>query len=46
MKWFKSRNLYVHGHVAYTVPGDGVKAALGDNADDWLSVMAFVRYSF
>lgn len=45
-KWFVSRNVYVHGHVAYTVPGDATKAALGDEAEDWLSTMLFVRYSF
>jgi hypothetical protein len=46
VKWFKSRNTYVHGHIAYTVPGDGAKAALGGDADSWLSAMVFVRYSF
>ena len=45
-KYFHSRNLYVHGHLAYTVPGDGVKAALGGDASDWLSAMLFVRYAF
>jgi hypothetical protein len=46
VKWFKSKNTYVHGHVAYTVPGDGVKAALGGDAKDWFSAMLFVRHSF
>lgn len=46
VKWFKSRNTYVHGHIAYTVPGDGVKAALGGTDKDWLSAMVFVRYAF
>lgn len=46
VKWFKSKNTYVHGHIAYTVPGDGVKAALGGTAEDWLSAMVFVRYAF
>jgi hypothetical protein len=46
VKWFKSRNTYVHGHIAYTVPGDGVKAALGNDAKNWLSAMVFVRYAF
>lgn len=46
VKWFKSRNTYIHGHLAYTVPGDGVKAALGGSAKDWLSAMVFVRYAF
>lgn len=45
-KWFASRNIYVQGHVAYTRPGDAVQTALGGQADDWLSVMAFVRYAF
>jgi len=36
----------VHGHIAYTVPGDGAKAALGGTAKDWLSAMVFVRYAF
>lgn len=46
VKWFKSKNTYVHGHIAYTVPGDGAKAALGGTAKDWLSAMVFVRYAF
>lgn len=50
VKWFASRNWYVHGHVAYTVPGEGTQDGLeqapnGGTADDWLSVMLFVRYS-
>jgi hypothetical protein len=45
-KWFYSRNVYVHGHVAYTVPGDAVQVALGDDAQDWFSTMLFIRYSF
>lgn len=45
-KWFVNKNTYVHGHIAYTIPGDATKAALGDSAKDWLSLMAFVRYSF
>nr|WP_290442955.1 alginate export family protein [Rhodovulum tesquicola] len=45
-KWFVSRNTYLHGHIAYTWPGDGTKAALGGNADGWLSAMLFVRYAF
>lgn len=46
VKWFKSKNVYVHGHVAYTVPGQAVKSALGGSAKDWLSAMVFVRYAF
>lgn len=45
-KWFVSRNTYVHGHLAYTVPGDATKAALGGDAKDWFSAMLFVRYAF
>jgi hypothetical protein len=45
-KWFVSRNTYVHGHLAYTVPGDATKSALGDDARDWFSAMLFVRYAF
>ena len=45
-KWFVSRTVYVHGHVAYTRPGDAVEAALNGEAHDWLSVMGFVRYAF
>lgn len=45
-KWFVSRQMYVHGHVAYTEPGDGTKLALNNDADDWLSIMLFVRYAF
>jgi hypothetical protein len=45
-KWFVSRNLYVHAAVAYTVPGEATRAALGGDAADWFSAMAFVRYSF
>jgi hypothetical protein len=46
VKWFKSRNVYVHGALGYTVPGDGTKAALNGDARDWLAAMLFVRYSF
>jgi hypothetical protein len=45
-KWYASRNLYVHGDLAFTVPGDGVQAALDNQADNWLSAMVFVRYAF
>lgn len=45
-KWFVSRNTYVHGHLAYTIPGDATKAALGGDAQNWLSAMLFVRYAF
>lgn len=46
VKWFASRNVYVHGHIAYTVPGQSVKDALGGTEKDWLSAMLFVRYAF
>jgi hypothetical protein len=45
VKWFASRNWYVHGHLAYTIPGEAVKDALGDDAKDWFSAMLFVRYA-
>ena len=45
VKWFASRNWYVHGHVAYTIPGEAAQDALKDEAEDWLSVMLFVRYA-
>jgi hypothetical protein len=45
-KWFVSRNTYVHGLLAYTIPGDATKAALGNDAKNWLSAMLFVRYAF
>jgi Alginate export len=46
VKWFASRNVYVHGHIAYTVPGQAVKDALGGTEKNWLSAMVFVRYAF
>lgn len=50
VKWFASRNWYVHGHVAYTIPGEAARDALdanpsGGEAQDWLSVMLFARYA-
>jgi hypothetical protein len=45
-KWFVSRNIYVHGHIAYTMPGHAIQDALQQDADDWLSAMMFVRYAF
>ena len=45
-KWFVSRNTYVHGHIAHTVPGEATKRALGGTAKPWTSVMLFVRHSF
>ena len=45
-KWFANRNIYVHGHVAYTWPGEGTKLALDNDLQDWFSVMLFVRYAF
>ncbi len=46
VKWFASRNIYVHGHIAYTIPGQAVTNALGGSEEDWLSAMVFVRYAF
>jgi len=45
-KWFVNRNTYVHGHIAYTLPGEATKDALDGDADNWLSAMLFVRYAF
>lgn len=45
-KWFVSRKIYVHGHLAYTQPGNAVKQALPDKPDGWLSVLMFVRYAY
>lgn len=46
LKYFYSRNVYVHGHIAYTQPGDAVKHALNGQEKDWWSSMVFVRYAF
>lgn len=46
VKWFASRNVYVHGHIACTVPGQAVTDALCGSEKDWLSAMLFVRYAF
>jgi hypothetical protein len=45
-KYFYSRNIYVHGHIAYTKPGEAVKQALNGQDKDWWSTMMFVRYAF
>lgn len=45
-KWFISRNLYVHGDIAWTRPGKAVQDALDNQAEDWVSAMVFVRYAF
>jgi hypothetical protein len=45
VKWFASRNWYVHGHVAYTWPGEAVQDALDGDYKDWFSAMLFVRYA-
>ncbi len=42
-KWFVSRKTYVHGDIAYTIPGDAVQSALSGKAKDWFSAMLFVR---
>ncbi|RBI87430.1 hypothetical protein DRV85_00390 [Rhodosalinus halophilus] len=44
-KWFVSRNTYVHGHLAYTWPGEATRTAIGSD-DGWFSAMLFVRYAF
>lgn len=44
-KYFHSRKWYFHGHFAQTIPGTGVKEALGGDAKSWFSAMLFFRYS-
>ncbi len=46
VKFFHSRNLYLHGHVAVTRPGRAVDLALGGTQRNWWSTMFFVRYAF
>ncbi len=45
VKWFPNRNWYVHGMLAYTIPGEAAQDALDHEAEDWLAAMLFVRYS-
>ena len=45
VKWFPSRNWYVHGMLAYTLPGEAAEKALNNNARNWFAAMLFVRYS-
>jgi hypothetical protein len=45
VKWFPNRNWYVHGMLAYTLPGEAVDDALDGDAKDWFAAMLFVRYS-
>jgi hypothetical protein len=45
VKWFPNPNWYVHGMLAYTLPGDAVQDALDGHAKDWFAAMLFVRYS-
>lgn len=45
-KYFYSRNLYLHGHIAVTYPGDAVKSALNGTQEKWWSTMFFARYAF
>jgi hypothetical protein len=45
VKYFQSKRWYWHGHIAYTIPGMGVREALGDDVKPWLSVMMFFRYA-
>lgn len=46
VKYYRSKHWYWHGHLAYTIPGAGVKEALGNDAHSWLSAMLFFRYAF
>lgn len=43
-KYFHSKRWYFHGHLAYTLPGSGVKATLNDTKP-WFSAMMFVNYN-
>lgn len=45
-KVFWSRNLYIHGSVALTFPGDAVTDALDGTEREWWSTMLFARYAF
>jgi hypothetical protein len=45
-KYFWSRHLYLHGHIAVTFPGDAVEDALDGSAEKWWSTMFFARYAF
>lgn len=45
-KYFWSRHLYLHGHIAVTYPGDAVKSALSGTQEKWWSTMFFARYAF
>lgn len=45
VKWFPNRNWYVHGMLAYAVPGEAVQEALDHQAENWFAAMLFVRYS-
>jgi len=44
-KYFPSKKWYWHGHLAYTIPGEGAKAALNNETKSWFSAMLFFRYS-
>ena len=44
-KYFPNKKWYWHGHLAYTIPGEGAKLALNNTAKPWLSAMVFFRYS-
>ena len=45
VKYFPDKNWYFHGHIAYTVPGDGVKLSLNNDLSSWFSIMAFFTYT-
>lgn len=44
-KWFVSPKTYIHGDIAYTIPGNAVRSALDGKAKDWFSAMLFIRKS-
>ncbi|WP_281298681.1 hypothetical protein [Flavobacterium limnophilum] len=45
VKYFQSKSWYWHGHLAYTIPGTGVREALNNKTKPWLSAMLFFRYA-
>jgi hypothetical protein len=45
-KYFASRHLHLHGHVAATFPGDAAVDAPGGADDTWWSFAFFARYAF
>jgi len=46
LKYFPNRKVYIQGHVAWTLPGEAVDEALGNEAENWFSTMLFTRIAF